>query len=243
MVFDISTPAYEGPLDLLVSLIEKREIFINDISLSQVTDDYIQYINSLEQKDIDNMSDFILIASTLVLIKSKSLLPTLSLSAEEENTIEDLETRIELYKKIREYSEYLLNLIAKGSSYERGDIAKKDVVFAPSRDMTMENIIETIHSVIGKMPEKEKKLPKISVEKTISLKDTIEALRDRIRQNIQTSFKEFTGEDRENRVHIIVHFLALLELIKQEMVNAEQYEDFGDIIIESDSITTPKYGI
>ena len=243
MPFDIKTPVYEGPLDLLVSLIEKREVFINDISLSQVTDDYIQYINTLEQKDIDNMSDFILIASTLVLIKSKSLLPTLSLSTEEENTIEDLETRIELYKKIREYSEYLLSLIAKGSSYERGDIAKKDIVFAPSRDMTMDNILETIKNVIQKMPEKEKQLPKISVTKNISLKDTIESLRDRIRQNIQTSFKEFTGEDRENRLHIIVHFLALLELVKQEMVNAEQYKDFGDIIIESDSLTTPKYGV
>jgi len=242
MVFDIKTPAYEGPLDLLVSLIEKREIFISDISISQVTDDYIEYINNLEEKNIDNMSDFILIASTLVLIKSKSLLPTLSLSLEEEEDVADLETRIDIYKIIRECAEEVRNLIEKGASYERGEISKKDIVFAPSGDINIENIFASIKDTVNKIPVEEKKLPEVSVKKVASLKDTIESLRKRIQQNIQTNFKEFSGKDKNERVHVVIHFLALLELIKQEMVKAHQETDFGDILIESDTLTTPKYG-
>jgi len=243
MVFDISTPAYEGPLDLLVSLIEKREIFINDISLSQVTDDYIEYINNLEEKNIDNMSDFILIASTLVLIKSKSLLPSLSLSLEEEDDVADLEKRIDVYKIIRECADEVRNLIDKGASYERGDISRKDIVFAPSGDVNIESVFASIKEAVNKIPVEEKKLQEISVKKVASLKDTIESLKIRIQQNIQTNFKEFSGKDKSERVHVVIHFLALLELIKQEIVKVHQDSDFGDILIESDTLNTPRYGL
>ncbi len=89
----VKTHIFEGPLDTLLSLIEKRKLFINDISLAQVADDYIAYIKSLNEFPIADSSHFILIASTLVLIKSKSLLPDLNLTTEEQESIDDLEDR------------------------------------------------------------------------------------------------------------------------------------------------------
>jgi segregation and condensation protein A len=92
--FLVKTEAFEGPLDLLLHLIEKRKLLINEVSLIKITDDYIEYIQSHDNISLKNNAHFILVASTLVLIKSKSLLPTLELTREEEQDIEDLEARI-----------------------------------------------------------------------------------------------------------------------------------------------------
>src|SRR3989344_9116880 len=92
--FHVKTEVFEGPLDLLLSLIEKHKLHINDVSLSKVTDDYISYVNAQVDFPMGQAADFILVASTLVLIKSKSLLPTLDLSKEEQGDIADLERRL-----------------------------------------------------------------------------------------------------------------------------------------------------
>lgn len=102
--FTIKTQVFEGPLDLLLNLVEKKKLFINDIALSKVTDDFIAYIQSFEAMPIGDAAHFILIASTLLLIKSKSLLPTLNLTEEEEVGIQDLETRLKIYKRIKDAS-------------------------------------------------------------------------------------------------------------------------------------------
>src|SRR5437773_2621351 len=100
--FAVKTEQFEGPLDLLLDLIGRRRLFINDISLSKVTDDYLEYLKGLNQFSIPDSANFILIASTLVLIKSKSLLPTLNLTEEEEMSIADLEERLRIYKILKE---------------------------------------------------------------------------------------------------------------------------------------------
>jgi segregation and condensation protein A len=90
-IYKVKTETFEGPLDLLLSLIEKRKLFINDISLAKVADDYVSHIQSLGNFPIADSANFILIASTLLLIKSKSLLPQLTLSEEEQTNVDDLE--------------------------------------------------------------------------------------------------------------------------------------------------------
>src|SRR3989344_7391616 len=92
--FKIKTEIFEGPLDLLLNLIEKHKVFINDVSLTKVTDDFINYIKSFANLPISHTANFILVASTLLLLKSRSLLPILELSPEEEQSITDLETRL-----------------------------------------------------------------------------------------------------------------------------------------------------
>src|SRR5665647_1776763 len=106
--YKIKQGTFEGPLELLLSLIEDKKLFVNEISLAEVTNEYISYIKSLSDvssdKHIADVSYFILIAATLILIKSKSLLPDLSLTEDEEEKISDLEARLRLYKIIKNAS-------------------------------------------------------------------------------------------------------------------------------------------
>ena len=99
--YKVKTEKFEGPLDLLLNLIEKRKLLINEISLAKISDDYIQFIKDSGNFPMGESANFILIASTLLLIKSRSLLPSLSLSQEEENSIEELEHRLKIYKEIK----------------------------------------------------------------------------------------------------------------------------------------------
>ena len=101
--FKIKTENFEGPLDLLLSLIEKRKMLINDISLAKVADDFIAHLQNKEQFPIKDTSDFLVIASTLLLIKSKSLLPTLNLTEEEKTDMHDLELKLKIYKKNKRF--------------------------------------------------------------------------------------------------------------------------------------------
>src|SRR3989338_2039129 len=96
--YTVKTAAFEGPFGLLLDLVEKRKLFINDVSLAQVTEDYLGYMNKLGGLDTEQISSFVYVASTLILIKSKSLLPNLNLTSEEEGDIKTLEERLRLYE-------------------------------------------------------------------------------------------------------------------------------------------------
>src|SRR3989344_5879114 len=111
--FKVRVGQFEGPLELLLELIEKKKLHISDVSISQVADEFIEYIKSFETFPTADSADFILIASTLLLIKSKSLLPNLSLTEEEQGSIEDLENRLVIYKKYKELSANLEKIFCK----------------------------------------------------------------------------------------------------------------------------------
>ena len=105
--FTIKQESFEGPLDLLFSLIEKRKMHISDVALAKVADDYIKYVQSFEDMPVSESANFILVASTLTLIKSKSLLPILDLTEEEQSDIDDLENRLKEYRKYKSLSEQI----------------------------------------------------------------------------------------------------------------------------------------
>lgn len=238
--YQVKTHIFEGPLDTLLSLIEKRKLFINDISLAQVADDYIAYIKSLEDFPIADSAHFILIASTLVLIKSKSLLPTLTLSEEEEHNIEDLETRLREYQKYKALSRHLKERFNIHVEYLRLPSKEKIIVFAPDKNVTVNKISETIKSVILKIPKKEF-VPKAIVQKVISLEETMENLAERITENMKMSFKDFAGVGKVEKVNIIVSFLAMLELVKQGIIKVRQDNNFQDIQMENQNLGVPRY--
>ena len=238
--YQIKTDVFEGPLETLLSLIEKRKLFINDISLSQVADDYISYVKNLENYPIADSAHFILIASTLVLIKSKSLLPNLSLSEEEQQSIEDLEKRLSEYQKYKALSIHLRERFDIHVSYLRLPSKEKKIVFSPDKQTNPSNIFEIIKLVILNMPKKEI-VPKAIVQKVISLEETIENLTNRINQSLKMSFKDFSGIGKKDKVEVIVSFLAMLELVKQGIIQVRQDRDFQDIEMESHSVGVPKY--
>lgn len=238
--YQVKTHIFEGPLDTLLSLIEKRKLFINDISLAQVADDYIAYVKSLENFPIADSAHFILIASTLVLIKSKSLLPTLTLSEEEEHNIEDLEARLREYQKYKALSQHLKERFNIHVEYLRQPSKEKMIVFTPDRNVSIEKIRETINSIILQLPKKEF-VPKAIIKKIISLEEMIETLTNRITESMKMSFKDFSGQGKVEKVNVIVSFLAMLELVKQGIIQVRQDKDFQDIEIENQTVGIPRY--
>lgn len=239
--YTIKTEIFEGPLDLLLSLIEKRKLFISDISLAQVADDYIEYINKQEDFPMSHTVDFILIASTLVLIKSKSLLPTLDLSSEEQGSIDDLEKRLKIHQRMKELSLHVSQMFGKNVMHTKTLSKNVPPVFSPDEDLSISKISEGIRSVLHNLPKKAAAIPKKVVAKVISLEEVIENLAERITKNLRMSFKEFSGIGKREKVDVIVSFLAMLELVKQGAISVSQEQHFSDITIESDSVGVPKY--
>jgi len=237
--FKIKTEVFEGPLDLLLSLIEKRKLFINDISLAKVADDYIAYLQSLEKFPIADSADFLVIASTLLLIKSKSLLPNLSLTEDENRDVNDLEKRLKIYQRIKELSQHIKVQFGKNIIFY-AEQRKMLPVFSPDATMTKENFLSAIVSVIKALPKIEN-IPKAVVKKVISLEEMISTLTNRIQSSIKMSFREFAKVGKEERVNVIISFLAMLELVKQGIVSVKQNNHFDDIEIETQQTGVPHY--
>lgn len=237
--YTIKTQSFEGPLGLLLDLIEKRKLFINDISLSVIADDYIEYIRNRGSMSIRESSEFVLIASALMLIKSKSLLPNLNLSTEEEQSIEDLENRLKLYKRFRELSVHVNQRFGKNIIFAGNKTKNIEIIFSPDKHTSVDNLFSSIVSVITKLPKKEI-ISKGAVRKVISLEEMIDNLTERIKRQVKMSFSEFSGNKTE-KINIVVSFLAVLELVKQGIVAVKQTATFGEIDIENTDISTPVY--
>ncbi|AKM84302.1 TPA: hypothetical protein DCZ46_03075 [Candidatus Campbellbacteria bacterium] len=237
--YTIKTQSFEGPLGLLLDLIEKRRLFINDISLSVIADDYIEYIRNRGSMSIRESSEFVLIASALMLIKSKSLLPNLNLSTEEEQSIEDLENRLKLYKRFRELSVHVNQRFGKNIIFAGNKTKNIEIIFSPDKHTSVDNLFSSIVSVITKLPKKEI-ISKGAVRKVISLEEMIDNLTERIKRQVKMSFSEFSGNKTE-KINVVVSFLAVLELVKQGIVAVKQTATFGEIDIENTDISTPVY--
>ena len=240
--YQIKLETFEGPLELLLDLIEKRKLFINEISLAQIADDYIAHLKSFEKLPVDFVSNFLIVAATLVLIKSKSLLPTLSLTPEETQDIHELESRLKEYQRIRELSVYVKNMFGVNVAFPKGQSRAREVVFAPSEEIAPTSIFDAMREVIARFPKKVA-LPKIIVKKVVSLEEMMSRLADRITANLKMSFHEFAGVGKVEKVTVIVSFLAMLELVKQGVLAVTQESHGADIHMETGVLDTPQYGM
>ena len=240
----VKTEVFEGPLDLLLTLIEKRKLLVNDVSLSKVTDDYIAYVQTLSDFPIKQTADFILVASTIVLIKSKSLLPMLELSEEEQGSIDDLERRLKEYKRIRELSRHISERFGKNILFPRLPNKNIEPVFSPTKEISLQGILLSIQDVLKNLPKPEQ-LAKAVIEKVISLEEMINHLVDRVSGSLKMTFQEFSkhgkAQTKEEKIHVVVSFLAMLELVKQGIIRVSQEKLFDDISMESEKVETPRY--
>lgn len=244
--YKVKTGVFEGPLDLLLDLIEKRKLFINDVSLSQVTDDFIQYIESHEEFPIGESAEFILIASTLMLVKSRSLLPMLELTDDEELSIEDLENRLVLYARTKELGVEIKKMFGRSIIFEKTPSKNHVVVFSPDSKTNTDELFLALNRIIDALPKKEV-LPKALVRKMINLEETVEKLAQRISNSMKMNFSEFKTQlgvrgklTYENKVMVIVGFLAMLELVKRGAIRVSQ-ENRGEIEMETESVNVPHY--
>lgn len=241
--YTVKTSTFEGPLDLLLDLVSKRKLFVNDVSLAQVTDDFIRYIEEHEEFPIGESAEFILVASTLMLIKSRSLLPMLELSEEEEESIHDLEDRLILYARAKELAATLRSIFGKRIIFEKSPSKNPVVVFSPDSKTDTANLLAALERVIKSLPKKET-LTKVMVKKVISLEEMIDKLAERISKASKLRFRDFHGSDgpltQEKKVSIIIGFLAMLELVKRGAIRVTQDTE-GEIEIEKEGVATPNY--
>jgi len=240
MPFTVKTQAFEGPLDLLLDLIEKKKLFVGDIALAKVTDDFIAHIRQFENMPMGESAHFILIASTLLLIKSKSLLPDLALTEEEQGDIHDLETRLKIYKRIKEASRNVEKLFGGDMIFGQSQSRAVAPVFAPDPAFSLERALSSLKDLVQRLPKNES-LPKVAVKKLLSLEDMIGDLTKRITSQLKMNFSQFTAKHRGEKVNVIVSFLAMLELVKQGILQVSQTKEFADIEMETKQVGVPTY--
>lgn len=231
MAYQFHLESFEGPLDLLLSLIEKEKLDITQVSLAQVTDQYLGYIRDEQSISLQNLSAFLTVAARLILIKSRALLPVLSFSDEEEESMEDLEYHLKAYKLFREASQRLggLFLTSRGA-YTREGFLGAQVVFYPPKGITVDSLRNHFANVLGDIPVFEV-LPEKEMAMVVSLEQRISHLQHTLAERVESSSHEII-RNTENRVEVIVSFLALLELIKQRFISVEQEKFFSDIRIK-----------
>ncbi len=240
MPFNIKTDSYEGPFEVLLDLIEQRKLLVNELALASITEDYIQHVRAQEKFPVEETATFIQIAATLLLIKSKSLIPDLALTEEETADVEDLKHRLEAYEKVREASRELSRIFGKTVMVPAGE-RPPEVTFAPSRDLSKDALAEALARVLAAREEVEQ-LPEARVKPLVTIEEMMDQLAKRVQSAMTISFKDFAGSNKE-KVEVIVSFLALLELVKQGAVAAEQYGEHGDIrISHTTSASVPHYG-
>ncbi len=237
--FEIKTDAFEGPLELLLDLVEKRKLLINDISLASVTDEYMQHVSAMQEMSLPNTAHFIALAATLLLIKSKSLLPVLELTRDEEEVIDDLEMRLKLYKIYRDGTTTIIEHFGSHMMHERQFVRDRKPLFVTDQFTTVSALEKAISEVLVNLPIKEVK-PRVQVRKVISLEEMIDRLHVRIEKQMKLTFKELL-EDNNEKVNVIVGFLAVLESVKQGSILVAQMDRFEDIHIEKEKVGAPKY--
>ena len=233
--YAIKLDIFEGPLDLLLYLIKKNEIDIYNIPVALVTEQYLQYLKMIKSLNLDLAGEYLVMASTLIHIKSKMLLP----EPEEPEEEEEEDPRAELVRQLLEYQAF------KEAATNLGErpILERDVftrtAFLPEEtekstateeeliEVSIFELIEAFHRLVSRIDKKE--LLEIDLEK-MSLTDIINDIMERLSNEKNLTFDELLGE-RKERWRIIYTFLALLELVKLRMVKAYQTSAFGVIRI------------
>jgi chromatin segregation and condensation protein Rec8/ScpA/Scc1 (kleisin family) len=187
MEFTVKVDRFEGPYTKLLELIESRKLSITEIDLASVSDEYIAFIRTLDQKNIVDISQFIVVAATLMLMKAKSLLPGITYTNEEEKQIHDLEYKLELFSILSSASDIVSDLFSKKTLFSRQYILPKIDVFVPDERVSS-SFLQSIALLTLQTFEVPKVLTKVAVEHTVRIEHVIESLLERIKsQSISLS--------------------------------------------------------
>ena len=245
MSIDVKLQVFEGPLDLLLHLIEKNQVNIYDIPIVTITEQYLEYLGEMQRQDLDVMSEFLVMAATLINIKAKMLLPK-----EEEEEEEEEDPRAELVRRLLEYKMYKyaatelkdMELDAAGSIYRSPAIPKEVAEYREEIDpvelcdgLTLNRLNEIFQMVMKKQVEKidpiRSKFGTIDREE-ISIEERMDTIRDQVKGLKGISFRTLL-EIQASKINVIVTFMAILELMKVGAITVRQDGLFDDIMIDS----------
>ena len=253
MAIPVKINVFEGPLDLLLHLIEKNKVNIYDIPITEITDQYMEYVRQMDEENLDVVSEFLVMAATLLDIKARMLLPKeVNEEGEEEDPRQELVEKLLEYKMYKYAASELKDLELDGAKafYKKESIPAEVKNFKPAvdtvaliseYDINLERLNEIFKSVMRKQVEKvdpiRSKFKNIEREE-ISLEAKMAEIREQVRGLAGINFRTLL-EMQASRSNIIVTFLAILELMKIGAIQIRQEEIFGEIIIDSrDDIET-----
>jgi segregation and condensation protein A len=233
-MMDFSTEKFQGPLALLLQMIEKEEMDITEIALASIADQYVAYVEQAENIDLDEIADFLVVAARLLYIKSKALLPYLS-NGEDEVEVDDLKRQLRMYKKFVDASLQISALIDRERlmfvpvfNKNGRQQKKKEASFIPPAKLKVTDLEETWFLILARLKKREQKLPEARIEPKISIDERIGHIRGLLSEHLSLSFQNFL-KTATSRVEVVVNILAVLELAKQRELVFEQEELFSEI--------------
>jgi len=230
-MYTVKDEQFEGPLDLLLSLIEKEQLDITRISLATITSSYLAMVSEIEG-DSSELADFLVIAAKLLYIKSRNLIPTVA-TEEEEAEIEDLEEKLREYSQFKAAARHLEQVLAEPvRSYTRRATNENPISFTPPSNLDAGGLFAIFQEALTKAEE----VTPVVTEVKQAPKVTLEEKRDHIIKSLKkggkASFRKILGSAK-TKSEIIVTFLAILEMVKQKEIHVEQTGNFADFIIIS----------
>jgi segregation and condensation protein A len=231
--YSVKINDFEGPLDLLLQLIESEKMDITTVSLAKITDEFLAIVEAEENFDAADIADFLAVAAKLLLIKSRILLPSLNLGTEDEG--ESLAKQLKIYKEYRDASKMIKAMIAKERFLfvRPKAIRVLEVKFVAPIGFTKERASEMFANCLKRL-EPIVNLPQRLIKRAISIKERISHISRLIFAKTNMTFRQLIGKPKD-KVEIVVSFLALLELVKQKAVDVSQTELFADINISKNN--------
>jgi segregation and condensation protein A len=229
--YQIQLPVFEGPLDLLLHLIEREEMDITTIALAQVTNQYMAYLQGLEQQKARDLTGFLVVAAKLLLIKSLALLPRPpSIPTEAEDVGDDLVRQLQAYKRFKEIASLLHEREKSGqSSYVRIAPMPRLEPQLDLGDVTVNDLLTAVQQALDAIPAPP--AGEVVSAITVTINEQINFIQERLTRRSRIRFHSILSQ-ASTRIEVIVTLMAVLELIKQERVQVRQDRMFGEIIIE-----------
>ncbi|MFH1661855.1 MAG: segregation/condensation protein A [Candidatus Falkowbacteria bacterium] len=230
----IKIDKFEGPLGLLLQLIQKEEMDIADVSLAKIADEYVNNIRNSSNIKPDDMADFLVVVAKLLLIKSKFLLPYLQ--KEEEEEIEEFERQLKMYKEFLDASQKIEKMLGKkkfmfSREFNRKAVLQNNNFFAPPKKLEKQEMKNIFKDLIERIkPFSEEKLEEKSLEKKVNIEEKILAIQNMLINKMKINFNKIL-KNAKSKTEVIVSFLAMLELVKQRDILANQEGLFKEIFI------------
>lgn len=234
--YAIKIDNFEGPLDLLCHLIDKNKMNICDIKISEITDQYIEYINNMEKLNLEVTSEFLLMASTLLYLKSKTLLP-IEKEEEKELTEEELLRRIVEYKKYKEITNKLREYYEINSKRifklpDQIDLPKQKLEKEFTKDLIPKIYEQVIKKNEQRINKNAKNIEKIAITETYTVGSKVKEMYRALLKNKRFVFNKLFPKEKCNNNEVVTAFTGLLELSRRSKIITKQEELFGDITVE-----------
>lgn len=234
--YSIKLNNFEGPLDLLCHLIDKNKMDIYDINLSEITDQYIEFLNQMEQINLEVTSEFLVMSSTLLYLKSKHLLPKVD-EEEEEITEEELIRRIIEYKKYKEITKKLKeNFLEYSKRFYKGteeiELPKQKIEDEYNSEIIPDLYRKLLQRNAEKINENAANIEKIAITETYTVGDKVKEMYRALIKYKKFNFNKLFSVKKRNKNEVVTAFSGLLEMSRRNKVITEQEEIFGDIEVE-----------